>query len=117
MGRKRKVPQGIQLKHWLDSDDDSSNDEVCPPPKATVTAVTAESILRQDLSPTPSVAPSTIPSLTRSSEIQSSEDNDFEAVPRTGNIIPPIHYLSDDLVAEDVEDLDCLLYTSPSPRD
>ena len=58
MGRKRKVPPGLNLKNWHDSfDDTSSDDEACSqlPPIGNPPST----LLRQDLSPTPSGAPST----------------------------------------------------------
>ena len=57
MGRKRKVPQGVELKTWHDStDEDSSGDAF---ESQIPSAPTTEAILRQDLSSGPSVAPST----------------------------------------------------------
>ena len=56
MGRKRKVPPGMQLRTWCDSYDETSDDENCsqlPPLNVS------RAILPQDLSPTPSAAPST----------------------------------------------------------
>ena len=60
MGRKRKVPPGIVLRNWRDSFDESSSsdDQKCSRLPSRVPRTT-ESILREDLSPTPSTAPST----------------------------------------------------------
>ena len=56
MGRKRKVPAGVELKEWHDSFDETSDDEKCSLLPSFASSTRA--ILRQDLSPTPS-APST----------------------------------------------------------
>ena len=56
MGRKRKVPPGLQLKTWQDSFDESSEDDVLR--HSSLPTVTHEALLRQDLSPNPSTAPS-----------------------------------------------------------
>ena len=53
MGRKRKVPQGLPLKKWYDSFDESSDDEPCSQ-LPRLPGVTTQSILRQDLSSNPS---------------------------------------------------------------
>ena len=84
MGRKRKVPQGIELPHWRDSDDDSSEPVRNPIPKVRITTT---SLLRQDLSPTPSLAPSTISSPGTCTEIETS-DSDFLIDRNTKNYVP-----------------------------
>ena len=60
MGRKRKVPQGIQLRKWIDSDTSSDDDIHIEVSLPKVPIITHQSILLQDLSPTPSVAPSSV---------------------------------------------------------
>ena len=71
MGRKRKVPAGIQLRNWRDSFDESSDDENCTRLPAQYPCTT-QSLLRQDLSPTPSGPPSTVSSVDRTSSPRSS---------------------------------------------
>ena len=57
-GRKRKVPSGVPLKTWHDSFDESSEEEhYSQLPRLMVPQST---LLSQDLSPTPSGAPSTV---------------------------------------------------------
>ena len=68
MGRKRKVPPGLQLINWRDSFDEASSDDDprilhCP----QLRTVTQEALLRQDLSPTPSAPESSTESNVRSS--------------------------------------------------
>ena len=56
MGRKRKVPSSLQLNPWVDSFDEYSEDEITPPPPRNIALnVNSQSLLRQDLSPTPSI--------------------------------------------------------------
>ena len=57
MGRKRKVPSSLKFKSWVDSFDEYSEDEDEVHRERPITAenVNSQSILRQDLSPNPSL--------------------------------------------------------------
>ena len=73
MGRKRKVPAGLSLKNWRDSFDESSQDENCSQ-LPILRPRTSRALLREDLSPVPSAAPST-PSSRNRSRTTSEESN------------------------------------------
>ena len=98
MGRKRKVPPGLQLKTWQDSFDESSEDDVLR--HSSLPTVTHEALLRQDLSPNPSTAPSSSdsssPKYQKVRSIASSISEDDDEVESRSSVASSNRELSED---------------------